>query len=311
MSRFTRWSTRSNATVVVIAAIALMTVLLVTAMRAAPDASTHGVLQFVLLGAIAAALLAGLTRIGVLLAGVDPDAELIANRLAASADERRLLARWLNRTRWARNVGGIAGLVWWVLGTSAQGDVLLYGIAGVTLGSMAAQLHHARPRSGLRTASLDQRRLIDHLTPARARPMVAAGIAALGLVAGGLLLDEVGSAARWGSAALVVLGATVVVQARVAGRPRPLLGSGLRRADDLARELAIVRGLAQPATYLCLALVAHGAGRLEPALGGLATVLSVIAWLTALRLWWRNRRLGLDHLLDAPPQPTVAEPVAV
>jgi hypothetical protein len=97
-----------------------------------------------------------------------------------------------------------------------------------------------------------------------------------------------------------VLGAARVAQQRVATRPRPAVSDKLRRADDLARELAIGRGLARPATFFALALVARGCISLTPAIGGLGRVLGGAAWLYALYLWWHNRRLGLDFLLTEP-----------
>jgi hypothetical protein len=80
----------------------------------------------------------------------------------------------------------------------------------------------------------------------------------------------------------------------------------LTRADDLARELAIGRGLARPATYLGLAILSKAAERMEPMIGGAAPLLAFAFWLTALSLWWQNRRLGLDFLKQRPIEPVIA-----
>jgi hypothetical protein len=80
----------------------------------------------------------------------------------------------------------------------------------------------------------------------------------------------------------------------------------LTRADDLARELAIGRGLARPATFFALALVARGCFSLEPAIGDLARLLGGAAWVYAVYLWWHNRRLGLDFLLTETRDPVLS-----
>ena len=45
---------------------------------------------------------------------------------------------------------------------------------------------------------------------------------------------------------------------------------------------------------------------LEPSIDGLAPLLGVAAWLCAFALWWQNRRLGLDFLLDGRRGPVIA-----
>ena len=300
MQRFTRWLLRWHG-LPVVALLVFISLPVVLFARASSDSGGGASIpQLVVVGLLGVAVLVLVIRLPAMLAGVDPDAAVIAAGLTAAPDQQRLLTRWLQRTRWARNVGGVAGLVWWVFGTSLQGDVLLYGVGGVAIGSVAAQLHHVTRPSGTRTARLDRRTVADYLPPGWRRRMIATAALAAALAVAGLVLDDSGSAAPWGGAALVALGACHVVQRRVAGRPRPALATGLALADDLARQLAIDRGLAQPATYFALALIAHGASELEPSLGGWATLISVGAWLYALSAWWRNRRLGLDAVLDRP-----------
>jgi hypothetical protein len=69
---------------------------------------------------------------------------------------------------------------------------------------------------------------------------------------------------------------------------------------------AIGRGLARPFTFFALALVARSCFALEPSIDGLAPLLGVAAWLYAFVLWWQNRRLGLDFLLDGRRGPVIA-----
>jgi hypothetical protein len=248
------------------------------------------------------AVLAVLTMVSVarMLAGVDPEIPELAGRLADAPDEQRLLARWLSRARWARNVGGFCGLVVWLLGTQGSGDILAWGVGGIALGAMAAELHHVKPAPGPRTAMMEPRSVADYLLEADSRRMLAVGVIAALVMLAGVFLDDGGSASWAGFAAVVVLGAARGVQRRVATRPRPAIAEGLRRADDLARQLAIGRGLARPATFFALALIARGSWLLVPAIGDVMGIVAIVAWLYALRLWWTNRRLGLDHLLDQP-----------
>ena len=153
---------------------------------------------------------------------------------------------------------GICGVVVWVLGTSVQGDLLLCGVGGIALGAMLAELHVVRPQHGPRTATLDVRALGAYLTDRDRNRMIGVAGAAAVLIAMAAIEDGFGVGVVCGGAALVVLGAANLVQRRVASRPRPAIAASLRRADDLARELAIGRGLAQPATYFGLALVGRG-----------------------------------------------------
>ena len=257
-------------------------------------------LALVVVGLLAVLVVITLARLAVMLAGVDPEADRIAQGLATGPAQRRLLARWLQRTRWARNVGGVAGLAWWLLGTSAQGDLLLYGVGGLAIGSIAAQLHQVGRVRGPRTASLERRSLDGYLQPGRRWRMIA-------VAAGGALLALAGlatgsaAATRFGAVAVAVVAVAHLAQRRVAGRPRAALPPLLQDADDLARALAIDRGLAQPATYFGLVLIAHGAIGLEPTIGAAATAISLAAWIYALYAWWQNRRLGLDWVMAPAP----------
>ena len=122
-------------------------------------------------------------------------------------------------------------------------------------------------------------------------------------VAGGVLALAAGvfgerTASIVGVLAVLVLLATRALQMRVATRGRPATADHLRRADDFARELAIGRGLARPATFFALALVARGCFILSDATAGASLLVGVVIWIYALGLWWNNRRLGLDFVLE-------------
>jgi len=238
-----------------------------------------------------------LVQVARMFAGVDPEVPQLAQHLAADADQQRLLTRWMVRARRARNIGGICGVIVWVLGTSLQGDLLLCGVGGIALGAMFAELHVVRRQKGPRTATLDVRSVADYLTDGDRNRMLAVAGAGLVMAATAVAVDGSGVAVWSGLAALFVLGAAHLVQRRVASRPRPAIAASLRHADDLARRLAIGRGLAQPATYFGLALLARSAFALRPEVGDVAVLLGVAAWISALVLWWSNRRLGLDFLL--------------
>lgn len=237
----------------------------------------------------------------------DSDAERIAQRLGGSRAQQRLLTRWLDRARWARFVGGTAGFVFWVLGTETRGDLLVCGTLGIMAGAAAAELHHIRRQPGPRTASLEVRRVGAYLSRYDRDRMIATAAAAGVSAVISLAIARRTWAPWWALCALAVLGLAWIVQSRVASRPRPATSAELTRADDLARQLAIERGLARPAVYSALALIAHawfsvGDGRDQ----WWASMFGLAVWIWAYYLWWWNRRLGLDHLLGEPHTPVLA-----
>jgi hypothetical protein len=265
-----------------------------------------GIVVFVLLVVLMALVLAFVLNLALQLAGFDGEASEIAEHLATDPDQRRLLSRWLGRARWARLVGGFAGCLIWILGTQMRGDLLLLGTGGIAVGATLAELHHIRPRKGTRTARLDVRSVGDYMMRQDSRRMMGVGLLACGVAIAGVVASEARAAIWWGLTGAAVLGAARLAQARVASRPRPAMSDKLTRADDLARELAIGRGLARPATFFALALVARGCYSLAPAIGDLAGLLGGAAWLYALYLWWHNRRLGLDFLLTERRDPVLS-----
>lgn len=240
-----------------------------------------------------------------LLSGVDPEADAIADRLVDEPDQQLLLARWLRRTRWARNVGGMAGLIWWLLATQGRGQLLVFGLGGVALGSMAAQLHQVRQGSGMRTASLEHRSVSGYATVATQRQLLIIAIGAVVLVVIALFAvvgtdrgEPSGRAPLWWAvAALAVLAVGAGLQRTVARRPRPALATGLRYADDLARILAIGRGLGEPTAFLAAAMLAVGFLAAESTIGWPAGIVALGLQMYAVVTWWQNRRLGLHHLV--------------
>ncbi len=290
--------------IVVVIAVPVLLSVFVEVNGASSRMSVIGVILLVSMAVLAVVLLIGLaTR----LAGVDHDAPNIAGHLAVGAEQQRLLARWLTRARWARTVGGFSGVLAWILGTRAHGDLLLLGTGGIAIGAMFAELHQVRARKGPRTATLTVRSVDQYLMQSDRRRMVVVGVLGLAAMIAGVFMRHSHAAVGWGLAALLVLTVSRLVQGRVARRPRAALSAELVKADDLARELAIGRGLARPSTYCALVLVAHASGAMRPTLGTAAGFLQGAGWFYALYLWWLNRRLGLDFLLtDDDVRPVLA-----
>lgn len=141
---------------------------------------------------------------------------------------------------------------------------------------------------------MERRFLSRYWEPPRQVALVALGIVSAGLLLADRFgfLDDVRTS--WAVGAVAVVASAVLLQWRVATRPRPALPPTLRASDDLVRVLAITLGIANPATTLVLAFLGQ-------AVVDVSVPLSVVAWLLALSLFWRFRRLGLDHLLDEPP----------
>lgn len=269
-------------------------------------AATDGLVLWV---AIQLAFAAVALSILVQVAGFDPDARPMAERLAAHPEQQRLLTRWIARARWARSIGGLCGVIVWAIGTWFQGNLLVCGMAGIAAGAVAAEAHHLRRPRGRRIVAIDDVRTVGrYLLDQDARRMRLAAAfggaaAACGLVVPGAPAASIG----YGLAAASAIGLAVLAQRRVVRRPRPALPPDLRRADDLVRELAIGRGLARPFTYLSLALTSQACFELGAGDAPFPfELLGVAAGLYAILLWWVNRGLGLQFLLDEPTRPVVA-----
>ncbi|MDH4366387.1 MAG: hypothetical protein OEY70_20080, partial [Acidimicrobiia bacterium] len=175
-----------------------------------------------------------------------------------------------------------------------------------------AELHHWRrpDGGGARAADLTRRRLSDYTAPGEQWLLGAVATGAVVLAASDLAgvparTTDRGPGWPWAGAALGVVAVVAAMQWRIVSRRRPALPPELRRADDLARRLAVSRGMAQPGLALALTLLAEALTRL-----GLGLV-AAICWLLAVGVWLGTRRLGLDKLLSAPalePAPAMAEP---
>ena len=278
--------------------------------------------------AVALVLVCGaLYTLGRNLAGYDPDAARIAERLSGDEASRRLLTRWLQRARWRRWLGGFLGVVVGVLLSDNEGlgPVVLMGFVGIMAGSLSAELHHWRRAAGpgARAADLTRRHLGDYtvageqwlvgLLAAVALGVLAiealgADVSGVGVPGVKLSSDSAGTVAGtawpWASAALGVAAVVLVMQWRIVTRRRPALPAELRRADDLARRLAVSRGVAQPGMTLLLTLVGEALSQIGlRAIGGTCQLLAV-------GLWIGTRRLGLDKLLRAPAAVPAPEPAA-
>ncbi len=234
----------------------------------------------------------------------DYQADVIAARLVAEGDGRELVARWLHRTRFYRNLFGLAGLIAWVSSWSngANGSTLLaFGLGGILTGAVVAEVHRANRSIGPRTASLSPRRVDAYLVARDQRRSVALAMIWTALAGWTIVFRADRSALVLASVGLFTLGGVRLLQNRVASRPRSALTPELERADDLVRELAITRSLAQPANAFVCAMLLPALQMLhETSMGQLADVLGVAATVTALWWWAKNKRLGLDWLLDEP-----------
>ncbi len=228
---------------------------------------------------------------------VDPMADAISTRLGAGPEQRTLITRWLRRSRRYRNIGGATGVAAGLL-IGGLGGMILLGLTGVTIGSLAAEAHLLAPdledRPRRRTAALDRRRLADYWAPARQVVMAVVALVAAVVVAGHYLGRlESATGGDWAVASLLLLVVAAGLQWRVATRRRPALPSTLRFSDDLVRRLAITNGIAIPATALALALVGQSLWNDYP-------MVSAICWLVAIAQFWSHRGLGLDNLSRQP-----------
>lgn len=187
-----------------------------------------------------------------------------------------------------------------------SGDILMFGTGGIAIGAVLAEMHHIRRSSGPRTAPVQASGVSDYLLERDARWMIGVGAVAVAAPATGVWSADTRAATWWGLGSCAALGLARLAQYRVVTRARPAVSKNLSRADDIARELAIGRGLACPATFSALALVTRSFFALEPTIGNVARVLGVAAWITAFVLWWQNRRLGLDFLTSGQRDPVLA-----
>lgn len=229
---------------------------------------------------------------GLNLAGFDPDASSIADRLAIDPTSRQLLSRWTHRVRWRRWVGGVAGVVL-ALFSGNSGWILFAGIGGAALGSISAQLHLCRPSPRQnRVVSLERRAVADYID--RRTVIGLVGVSGLTIAVGvwSLVLER--PAVWWLVAGVAAVALTPGLIWLVVHRRRPALSPELHAADDLLRRLAVSNGIAQPVMSLALALVATGLAR-----GG-ADDAAFVVGCAAVFGWWRNRRGGLDYVLKHP-----------
>lgn len=235
------------------------------------------------------------------------DAAWIAGAVPVGRAEAEVYARYLERHRAHRRVGGlfgvlfalVVGLAWYtevrvgVGGRSPLADPLFCGIAGALLGALSAETYRLRlPRAGTATpgapgaprgavaASLAPRPEL----PGRRHVVGAWALAAAGAVGGAVLLAATGDA---GALAVAVLGAGVVAlcgvtRRAVRHRRRPALSSDAAVVDARIRGFAagsVARlGLAGAVLAAAWVVSALPAG---PAWWGAAQTALVLAGLAA------------------------------
>lgn len=239
----------------------------------------------------------GVFLVGVNLAGFDPDASVIADRLAVDETSQKLMSRWVHRVRWRRWIGGVAGVVAAVLSGNA-GALIFVGIAGAAAGSVSAEIHLCRPqRPTTRVANLEQRQLRDYVDRSSSCALVAVAMVAVALIVWAASVDAARSTIWWALGALVSVGFAATMMVMVVTRRRPALSVELNAADDLRRRLAVTNGIAHP--MIAVGLVLLCASFTASDNGGLAFVVG----LASVMVWWKNRRGGLDYLLKQPAKP--------
>lgn len=229
----------------------------------------------------------------------------IAAAVAPTPNGRALVARFVERSRRFRLVGGLLGVAAVMVVSAATAEegstaitiALVPALAGAMVGSILAEFFRARRPSGTRTASLEVRdtsRYSDETADRREIVIgaITAGIATVAAMSG-----------SWDAVALtaVVPALALVrrwVQHRIAIRPRPAVDEALAAADDEVRRMAVRHGIARPMVTL-MALAASGAAALaqEPfdEVSWTAQILGFAALglaITGVVWWWKNRNFG-------------------
>jgi hypothetical protein len=231
-----------------------------------------------------------------------------------TAATRELLGRWRDRARRWRTVAAVPAVALAVVGSvRVRGrldiglvdtvgtaplwtDPLLMGLLAITLGGLAAELHHLRRvPAGPRSADLRPR---DVGTLRRRRSRVRRGclVVLLGAAVVGHVALVVPGHAPGSVGSLVVAAAVLLlaeaVERRIAVRPREALPSELTVADDAVRRAAVrsVDDTASSAVLLLLGWASLGMASLLPETQPYAAV-AVVASLTVLglSLWWAWR----------------------
>lgn len=222
------------------------------------------------------------------------DVAWIAHPLAPDTQEGSVLARYLERHRGHRMVGGFLGVVLACaagvrlygqvnIGIGRQSpiaDVLFCGLAGTIAGAFSAETFRlSEPRSAVVSATLDARAPLGHrqlVTAARALTVVA-------VIAGTAVLALDGDAAPVAIAGVGALLATVAEATRraISGRRRPVLSDRARFVDARMRWFAngAVSHLQLAAALLVLGWVAATA---PPADNGALELLQIVAVLGCL-----------------------------
>ncbi len=299
-------SVGARSAVILVGVVTVVGVAVVLASAAGDESGPTGYVgPAVLILALLWALFLAVRDILRMFVGPDPDASAIADRLGQRPEQRLLLGRWLRRSRRYRNIGGVTGVISGFL-IGGLGGMILVGLIGLTVGSLLAEVHLIRPErpaaGDRRTVGLERRSLTHYWRPLRQALLAAIGLGAVAaVVAQRFGWWMVGMHTGWAVAAAVVVVAALAIQYRVATRARPALSAALRSSDDLVRSLAITHGVANPALSLALAFIGQ-------ALTNTAPVLSAAAWLAAVAIFWRFRRLGLDRLLAEPPLDATTAP---
>lgn len=244
-----------------------------------------------------------------------------------TAASRELLGRWRDRARRWRTVAAFPAVVVAVIGSAqVRGrldiglvatvgtspmwtDPLLVGLLALTLGGLAAELHHLRRvPAGARSADLRPRDVTSLRRPRSGlRRRCLAVLLAAAVVAH--VAWVVPGHAPGSASALVLAGAVLalaeVVERRIAVQPRPALPSELTAADDAVRRAAVrsVDDTASAAALLLLGWSSQGVLALLPDRAPYPPIhLAVSLAVLGSSLWWAWRSAP-RRLLPADPTP--------
>lgn len=253
-----------------------------------------------------------------------PDA-LMPLGVPDTAATRELLGRWRDRSRRWRSVVTFPAVLFSVVGSLRQRgqldiglvntvgvaplwtDPLVVGLLALTLGGLAAELHHLRRvPAGPRSAELRPRE-VSRLRRTHSRVRRAALVGLIVASASGHVALVVPGRAEGSPSSLLLAVAVLclaeVVERRIAVRPRGVLPDALLAADDAIRRAAVrsVDDTASAATLLLVGWASLGVLGVAPD-GALYDALAVFGSVTvlALSLWWAWRS-SPERLLPGGP----------
>jgi hypothetical protein len=182
--------------------------------------------------------------VAIAVAAIDPSATAIVTAARLPEPSATLVVRFIDRSRRFRRTGAIAallaflaGLVVWTTERDTSGfnidlvTMVGVGLAGSTLGSIAAEAFRLRTPRGPRVASLDVRdpeAYRDHL--ADRLEWVILALTTIVIVGGAVTGARVVIALWWGAGLVTLAGLRRWATRAVAVRPRPVVPASVQEA---------------------------------------------------------------------------------